>query len=65
MAEILGAVSAATALAKQCGEAIKFACDVYSRYQNPEEVRKQLVQIQRVSLSLDILLASKTSIKWV
>lgn len=46
--EVLGAVSAATALAEQCGKVIKFACDVYSKYQNPDVVKKQLVQLQQV-----------------
>ncbi|KAG4440354.1 hypothetical protein IFR05_004147 [Cadophora sp. M221] len=51
--EILGAVSAATALAEQCGKVIKFACDVHSKYQSPDMVKKQLVQLrQLVDLSI-------------
>ncbi|KAH7417571.1 hypothetical protein BKA64DRAFT_702338 [Cadophora sp. MPI-SDFR-AT-0126] len=55
MAEVLGAFSAATALAKQCGEVIKFACDIYSKYQNPDEVKRQLVQIQRFADVCDLI----------
>ncbi|CZS94315.1 uncharacterized protein RAG0_04353 [Rhynchosporium agropyri] len=46
--EVLGAVSAATALAEQGGKVIKFACDVYSKYKHPEKTKKKLDEIQEL-----------------
>ncbi|KAH9210670.1 P-loop containing nucleoside triphosphate hydrolase protein, partial [Leptodontidium sp. 2 PMI_412] len=60
--EVLGAVSAATALAEQCGKVIKFACDVYSKYQNPDVVKKQLVQLQQL-VDLSILIKQNPSLQ--
>ncbi len=49
--EILGGVSAASVLAEQGGKLIKFTCDIYSKYQRPEETQRQLVQIQQVRVT--------------
>ncbi|KAF4630008.1 hypothetical protein G7Y89_g8133 [Cudoniella acicularis] len=45
---ILGAASAAAQLAESGAKIIKFACEVYKQYQNPEEIRQHLVQIERI-----------------
>ncbi|KAL2072789.1 hypothetical protein VTL71DRAFT_12132 [Oculimacula yallundae] len=60
--EILGAVSAASSLFEQCGKVIKLACNIYSKYQNPNEVKKQLVQIQQV-LDLAVLIKGNPSLQ--
>ncbi|KAH7363813.1 hypothetical protein BKA65DRAFT_122788 [Rhexocercosporidium sp. MPI-PUGE-AT-0058] len=60
--EILGAVSAASALAEQCSKVVKLACDIYKKYQNPDEVKRQLVQVQQL-VDLSVLIKRNPSLQ--
>jgi hypothetical protein len=45
---ILGAAASASQLVEQGAKVIKFACEIYSKYQSPEATQKQLAQVKQV-----------------
>jgi predicted Rossmann fold nucleotide-binding protein DprA/Smf involved in DNA uptake len=45
---IFGAAAATSQLVEQGAKVIKFACEIYSRFQNPEKTQQQLAQVKQV-----------------